>query len=67
MAVRRTVTTHTSAALRIPLGLSTAPEWFDEARGLFTVTDSSWGKTGGVRGEVAHTHETDCFKRLGWL
>jgi hypothetical protein len=31
--------------LRVPLGLSDMPPWFEESRGLFTSTDSSWGKS----------------------
>jgi len=31
--------------LRIPFGLRETPPWFEEARGLYSVTDSSWGKT----------------------
>jgi hypothetical protein len=30
--------------LRVPLGLSEMPAWFEESRGVFTATDSSWGK-----------------------
>ena len=31
--------------LRVPLGLSEMPPWFEESRGLFTSADSSWGKS----------------------